>query len=192
MKNFYFFYYLGEQYSTLFFMNVSETTKIGDYDMTLLPTFPICDGCAVHSFSIKNNGNKKANKIILDIKSPIAPKLIYDSPKMTQKDCGGLYGSAGCYIVIENLNEKEEISFALYAKDASNIFITSCIADKKYRCDFKFYNILAQTMDAGNMGLMMNDKKVMFPTLENSEPNRIYYFDPKQFDEEKTGWIYHK
>ena len=192
MKNFYFFYYLGKNWSTLFFMNISEKKTIEGYDMSILPTFPICPECTLYSFSLKNTGNKRADKVVIDIKSSNALELILEGPKMINKDCGGIYDSAGCYIVFENINEQEEISFALLSREPSNLFISYCVADGKYRCKFNFLNILTQKIEPKEEGLMMNGKKVIFPTLENSEPNKLYYFDPKQFDEEKTAWTYYQ
>ncbi len=192
LENFFFFYYLGEESSTLFFANASDIAKQKDYEMSLLPTYEICPECLIYSFSLKNVGNKKAEKIVIDIKAQNIPELLSEEPKMTKRACGGLFQSTGCYIIFENVNENEEISFVLLSKQQSEIFVTTCQADDKYPCDFRFFRILSQKIDPKKEVLKMNGKEIRFPTKDTFEPNKVYYFNAQEFTQEKTGWIYYK
>jgi hypothetical protein len=55
--------------------------------------------------------------------------------------------------------------------------------------DFRFIKIFAQNIIPKKDVLIMDGKRVLFPTLDNSEPDTLYYFDPTQFDETKTTWV---
>jgi len=192
MKNFYFLYFLDENWATLYFLNASDKEKINRYGNVITGIFfdfNNCPECSYYSFTLKNIGSKKADKIVIDIRSSVTPEIILDSPKMIKKDCGGYFESKGCYIIFENIEKEEEINFVLLTRESSDLFILSCMVDEKYQCEFRFIRVSAQNIDPKRDILIMDDKKVLFPTLENSRPNTLFYFDPSKFNESQTTWV---
>jgi hypothetical protein len=172
----------------MMFLNTTDKNNIKNYDMALLPSFEICPTCSLYSFAIKNIGNIKVDKIEIDVKSSTIPKLILDSPKIITKECGGVFDSSGCYIVIQDLNETESIYFVILSEN-SDLMSISCIADGKYLCNnFNFIKIKGQSISPNEV-LFMNGNRVLFPTLENSPPNTLYYLNKS--DSSNTSWIYY-
>ncbi len=192
MQNFYFLYFLGTDWATLYFLNASDKEKIDKYESVISNIFfdfNNCPDCSYYTFALKNVGTKKADKIVIDIRSSVTPELIVNSPKMVKKDCGGYFESKGCNIIFENIEKEEEINFVLLIKDSSNLNVVSCMANEKYPCEFRFIKLFAQNIIAKKDVLIMDSKRILFPTLDNSEPNTFYYFDTNQSDESKTTWV---
>lgn len=181
-----FLYYLGYNSSTMLFVNATDLENIKNYDMSLLPVFEVCPTCSLYSFAIKNIGNEKADRIEIDIKSSTIPKLIIDSPKIITKECGGIFESSGCYIVMQDLNENESIYFATLTENSDPIGI-SCLSNGKYPCDFNFVRIKGQSINSSEV-LSMNGNLIIFPTPENSPINTLYYFNDS--NPSKTTWTY--
>jgi hypothetical protein len=192
LQNFYFLYFLDANWATLYFMNASDKDVINNYGSIISDTyfdFNKCPECSLYTFILINNGNKKADKVVIDIRSSTTPELVMGSPKMTTEKCRGNFESRGCYIVFENIDKGEEINFALSLKESSNINIISCVVNEKYICEFRFVKFFAQNIDPKKDILGMNGKRVLFPTLDNSKPNTLYYFDPSKFNETSTTWV---
>lgn len=194
INNSIFAYFLGTGWATLYLINASDLANNNSYGTAISPVyfdFRNCTDCSYYSFSLKNNGNKDANRITIDVRSSSTPELIMSSPKITTRNCEGYFGSKGCYMVLENFQRGDETYFVLKTEETSILSIASCQADEKYDCEYRFINILAQSVNPNKDFLTINGIKVIFPTLSNSEPNTMYYFDPNNFDKSKTTWTFY-
>lgn len=190
MQNVKILFYLTYNYRTLIFVNSSDTENVKQFYNGIMSTNPdsICSGCSKYTFLLKNMGNKKANKVEIDIRASSIPKLEIDNPKMIRKECGGILNSKGCYIVFENIYEKEEVNFILSTNEASDLFVTKCIADEKYFCDIQILKIHYASINpevdylyAGfNPEQVFNKTNIKLPTLKNYPPKTLFYFDPNQ------------
>ncbi|MFZ3168526.1 MAG: hypothetical protein WA130_13000 [Candidatus Methanoperedens sp.] len=169
--------------STLIYVLDSEKLK-DDYKRIEFVTFDkkLCTGCTIYNFLVMNKGNKRADKVIIDIKTSSESVVLYDNPKMVRKECGGYLEQKGCYIIIETINEGEEVGFGLFTKELSNLMITSCIVDGKYPCDIRLLRTKITQINTQTDVLFLADEKVDFPIFENlSSTNNIYYFNFSQF-----------
>lgn len=175
---------LGDYSTTLIFVYDAEKISETDFNEVefFTPNQDLCPYCTIYNFLIKNIGNKRADKVIIDIKASSVPELIFDSPKMIRKECGGHLDQKGCYIIVENINEGEKVSFALFTKELSNLVITSCTVDGKYSCEFRLLRTKTLIINPKTDMLILNNKKVNLPILETpSSKKRFYYFNLSQF-----------
>ncbi len=193
IENFYFLYLLGPNLSTLYFLDSSDKEKIDRYDNIIDPgpiiDFKNCPDCSYYSFTLKNIGKKRVDKLILDIRSNVTPYLVRDNPKMIEKNCGGTFTNRGCYLTFDKIQVGEESNFVLMTKEASDLRILNCEINDKYSCEFRFIKVLIQDIISNKAVLVMNNIKISLPKLDNSNPNILYYFDLNQSDESKTTWV---
>lgn len=138
--------------------------------------FKICSNCTVYSFNLKNVGNKRAQEIYLDTRSSIRPNILISNPKITQSNCGGIFGNKGCTFTLKNVDIDEWVYFELEAPPSSSITISSCYSNKIYECEIRIVNVFAQEVPNKVNALKIEDKMVLFPTLQNYSAG-IYYLD---------------
>jgi hypothetical protein len=185
MKNLNLLYYLGYN-SSLFLVNsddlkfISKNIGIGQYTNF---DFNECQNCSYYAFGLKNEGNGKANKVEINIKSTSEPNIpqdsIVNSSKITVECPRTYYSGYECDITIENMDTDGKDAFALVFNEPSDINVISCMADDKYECQPpNFVKILAQNINPTIGGLIMNGNILLFPTLENYKSNTLYYFNP--------------
>ena len=179
--NFNMLYYLRKEFGFLYIIDSNNITNINDYGMVFGSAnadFLTCPNCVFYELLLKNIGDKKANKIVIDIKSDIKPTIILDSPKITKNNCGGIFTSKGCNLIIEDLESQDEVFIEVEVETKSNFDIVSCKIDNKYDCNIRYINTYMQVVDLDKSGLMINDKRIILPTLEEYDANTLFLFNP--------------
>lgn len=188
-------YFLGKSISSIMVLNFDQkkAEEIQKHGMITLPISPICPKCISYVFYIKNLGNEKAQKVILDIKTSSTPKVLGDNPKMVKKECGGDYTSQGCYLIFENIEKDEVITFEIFMEKSSEFVLKSCLVNEKYPCEVQFINIRAESYNSimYNLSMTMNGRNLTVPTLTNRnyKPNTYYFLDPDSLTKPEIEWI---
>lgn len=194
MKELNMLYYLGYNSSTLLLVNANDfkflqknTGVIGQYASF---DFNKCQNCSYYSFVLKNNGNSKANKVEINIISTSEPEIPSDvitNSSITIECPRTYYNGYQCIITIENIDINGLVSFPIVFTQPSDITAIHCMVDDKYECQIDYVEILAQNINPKNELFMLDNKRVLFPTIENSRPNTLYYYSPSN-DTRTSTW----
>lgn len=153
-----------------------------EYGMTLVPTKPI--GLKDHteySFILKNTGTGKAKNVIINLGSSFEIKIpeMEKSGNINFVNCGGFADKYSCLIKIEELKAGETANFTAYTREPGIGNIECTVNGDNSLCYKNHRHFYVGDVFPG-LVFEMNEKKIQFPQISQSNNYILYYYSPKE------------